>query len=365
MTSSNDQLLSLANDLVKKEIIFFDKRTQQYVLSPTVESQHFPISLGFDDIAIQQAKNICNSRLDVDTKSEVIRGVFRDIPLIAANMSTVTSPEFCIELYKLGALGCLHRAMSDADIINGTKKIANQCDIVCVSIGVGDSQFELCQSLIRIGANVIFIDIAQGYSDNVISLAKCIKEFSPQTKVVVGNAINENIMLEVHSFVDAVKVGISSGMACETKDTAGCTERQFSAILKFKRLSREFGLPVISDGGIRKPSDFVKAIAAGSNSAMAGSVFASCPESAADIVKEQGKVYKIYAGMASRYVQDRWRGGLKPGTCPEGKVIKLPYGESCELLLDRYTGALRSGITYAGADNIKDFQNKVKFVRLT
>jgi IMP dehydrogenase/GMP reductase len=166
------------------------------------------------------------------------------------------------------------------------------------------------------------------------------------------------MLYEVYRFADALKVGIGSGAACTTKNTAGCYEPQFSAVLKFKEEARRLGMPVISDGGIREPADFVKAVGAGAGAVMAGSIFARCPESAAEVV--EGK--KIYAGMASRYVQDRWKGGLKKGTCPEGKVVPLDLGEPVGRLLERYVGALRSGITYAGATDVKSFQELVEFV---
>jgi hypothetical protein len=95
---------------------------------------------------------------------------------------------------------------------------------------------------------------------------------------------------------------------------------------------------------------------------MAGRIFAMCPESAAPIVEENGCIKKIYAGMASRFVQEKWRGGLKKGTCPEGRVDHLDLGESAQDLLERYSGALKSGITYSGADNIESFQKNAEFV---
>lgn len=151
--------------------------------------------------------------------------------------------------------------------------------------------------------------------------------------------------------------------ACETKDTAGCTEKQFSAVYKFKNFLH-LGIPIISDGGTRKPADFTKAIAAGAASVMCGSIFASCPESAAEIIIHDEKEKKIYAGMASRYVQNKWKGGLKSGTCPEGTIRYLDIGESVEKLIERYIGALKSGITYAGCRNIKELHEFAEFIKI-
>lgn len=358
----HQDLARCAIELFKKSFVRFNKATNTYYIDPEIILRSMSKSYGFEEIAIAQKKNKCRSRLDVDITSEVFRGIYREIPLIAANMSLVTNAEFCISLYKLGALGVMHRANNIDVLKKEVEIIAKQCDIVCASIGVGNDQFDLCRDLIKSGANVIFVDVAHGYSDYVIDIGKKIKRTFPSVKLVLGNTTNLNMLYEISDFADALKVGIANGSVCETKNTAGCNEKQFSSIFKFRQLSKEFGIPIISDGGIKEPSDFTKAIGAGANSVMAGRIFAMCPESAAPIVEENGCIKKIYAGMASRFVQEKWRGGLKKGTCPEGRVDHLDLGESAQDLLERYSGALKSGITYSGADNIESFQKNAEFV---
>lgn len=362
--SLHSQLEKLAFELVRKNIICFNRADKKYYISPSIQLQTLEKSFGFEDIAIKQKKNICKSRLEVDISSEIIRGIRRPLPIVAANMSTVINAEFYIELFKLGALGILHRANTKENILSEILKVSKECDVVAASIGTEKDQFGFSKEMIRAGCNVLTIDIAHGYSDTVLDLAKNIKKFSSNTKIIIGNTTNVDLLYESYEFVDAIKVGIAQGLACETKNTAGCTEKQFSAVFKFKQISKDFGIPIISDGGIREPADFTKAIAAGANSIMAGSIFARCPESAAPLEYIDSLPKKIYAGMASRYVQDKWKGGLKSGTCPEGGVRYLDVGEPLANLLERYCGALKSGITYAGGNNINTFQNNVEFVLL-
>lgn len=365
----NKEML-LEKDIKKLEslgILIWNPQGCFYAINPLIENNlifNANVSLGFEDVAIKQKKNKCKSRLDVDISSEFVKGIKLKTPLIASNMSTVTNADFCIALYKAGAIGVMHRALEEEPYLKEIKKIAKNCDIVCSSVGVGSSQFELAKKLIHAGSNVIFIDIAHGYSDPVIDIGRKIKNFSKETKVVVGNTVAVEMIYEVADFASATKVGIACGKSCETKDTAGCTEGQFSAVLKFREASKQTGIPIISDGGIRKPSDFVKAMGAGSGAVMAGSIFAMCPESAAETVIFEGKEKKLFAGMASRFVQNRWKGGLKQGTCTEGKVVHLDIGESCEKLIERYGGALKSGITYAGCKNVEEFKQNCEFVRL-
>lgn len=333
-------------------------------LSPDNQSQFMQLNLGFDNVAIYQGKNVVKSRLDVNISTEFVRGLHLVMPLIASNMSTVVNANFCIELGRLGALGVMHRALGHDIYIDEVKKIAQSCELVAASIGIGDSEFALAKSLINAGANIIVIDIAHGYCDAVLALGKKIKRYAPSIKLILGNTINPDMIYEADEFADGIKIGIAQGFACETKDTAGCTAKQFSAIQHCVHASKQCGIPLISDGGIRKPSDFTKAILAGANSVMAGSIFARCPSSAAPIINIDGVDKKVYAGMASRQVQNEWRGGLKDGTCPEGKTTYLDLGEGTDALLERYSGALRSGITYVGADNVTGAQSKVRFIKL-
>jgi len=363
--SAHGQIEKLALELVRKNIIVFDKVDKKYYLAPTFDLSLMETSYGFEDIAIKQKKNICYSRLDTDISSEFVRGIKLDIPLIASNMSTVTNAEFYINLYKLGALAILHRADNESNIINEIVTVSKQCDIVAASIGIDDTQFEFAKKMINAGANILTIDIAHGFSDKVLDFAKQLKKYSSNIKIIIGNTTNPDIIYECFHFADAIKVGIAQGLACETKNTAGCTEKQFSVIRKFRHVANNFGIPIISDGGIREPADFTKAMAAGASSVMAGSIFAACPESAAEVVTSNGVEKKLYAGMASEYVQNKWKGKLKPGTCAEGGIRLLDISEPVMKLLERYSGALRSGITYAGANNIRTLQKNVEFVRVT
>lgn len=363
-TKKHRDLEKLAGDLIRRGIIKFSKQDKKYYIDHGFDLATMPLSLNFKDVAIQQSYNICKSRLDTNISSEIIKGVVRKIPIIASNMSTVINSDFYIKLYELGAFAIMHRATTEDHIISEIKKISEKCEWVAASVGVTDNDFDLSKRLIRHGANIICIDIAHGLCKNSFDMAKKIKNFSKKIKIIIGNTTNTDIFCHGLRYIDCIKVGIANGLVCESKNTAGCNEGQFSSVYKFKQISRDLGIPIISDGGIREPADFTKAIAAGSSSVMAGSIFAKCPESAAEIIKIDNSFKKLYAGMASRYVQEKWKNGLKPGTCPEGKVVYLDIGESVEKLLERYCGALRSGITYSGANDILSFQDKVKFVRI-
>ena len=327
------------------------------------KEQVFERSYRFCDVAIKQRENICKSRLDVKVDSEVILGIRRPIPLIAANMSTVTNANFCIQLYKLGALGVLHRAFPNTDdYINEVKKIAKECPVAAASVGVKEHDYVLVKQLVEAGANCLVVDIAHGFCDPCLQVCKYIKLHYPTVRVMAGNTVNPDMIPMFYKWVDAIKIGIGGGSACSTANTAGCTKNQFSAVYDCRELSNQYGIPIISDGSIKLPGDFSKAIGAGASAVMGGSIFARCPESAGIIVEVEGVKKKIYSGMASLAVQEQWKNGLKPNTCAEGKTLFLDLGEPVDKLLERYSGALRSAITYAGYDNIGDFKRGCEFI---
>jgi IMP dehydrogenase len=260
-------------------------------------------------------------------------------------------------------MGVLHRAFPNTDdYISETKKITKEIPSVAVSIGIKDSDYILVEKLIKAGSNIIFVDVAHGFNKYALQMCQHIKKFYPTIKVVAGNTINPDMIGMFNDYVDAIKIGIGGGNSCSTATVVGCTKNQFSAIYDLKEISQKYGMPIISDGNIRCPADFTKAIGAGASCAMAGSIFARCPESASETIEIDGIKKKILAGMSSEYVQNKWKGGLKPGTSAEGKLIHLDIGEPVESLLNRYAGALRSAISYAGFDNIQDFQRGCEFI---
>jgi IMP dehydrogenase/GMP reductase len=336
------------------------REEKDYFFDPRLD---IPETLEFGDVRIDPAESKCSSRLKPNLRSEFVRGMYLDIPLIASNMLTVVNAEFCNKLYELGALGVMHRAWLDEE--QYIKEIQKMCgvrdvyfkepehDIIAASIGVGNK-------LYRAEVNLLFIDVANGFSNVAKETAIEVKKCCPFIKIVVGNTTNIKALQYFDGVADAIKIGIGSGANCETKNVAGATKSQFSAVLELKEEAKRLGMPIISDGGTREPGDFAKSMGAGASAVMAGSIFARCPESNAPF--KDGK--KLQAGMASRWVQERWKGGLKPGTCPEGKVTMLDVGESVDKLVERYAGALRSAITYTGATDIQSFQEKVKFTRV-
>ncbi|GIZ10091.1 IMP dehydrogenase [Flavobacterium sp. UMI-01] len=265
------------------------------------------------------------------------------------------------------------------DITKLTQKpIANK-DIygrlrVAAAIGVTGDAVERAEALVNAGVDAIIIDTAHGHTQGVVNTLKEVKSKFPQIDVIVGNiATPEAAKYLVESGADGVKVGIGPGSICTTRIVAGVGFPQFSAVLEVAAAIKGTGVPVIADGGIRYTGDIPKALAAGADCVMLGSLLAGTKESPGETIIFEGRKFKSYRGMGSveamqtgskdRYFQDVEDDVKK--LVPEGIVGRVPYkGELNESML-QFIGGLRAGMGYCGAKDIPTLQETGRFVRLT
>ncbi|MBN2347402.1 MAG: IMP dehydrogenase [Bacteroidales bacterium] len=244
---------------------------------------------------------------------------------------------------------------------------------VAAGIGVTPDSMDRVEALIHADADALIIDTAHGHSRAVIRLLKEIKQKYPDKDVVVGNIATKEAAIElVKAGADGVKVGIGPGSICTTRVIAGVGVPQLSAIFDVYDGIKGKGVPIIADGGIRYSGDIVKAIAAGANSIMAGSLFAGVEESPGETIIYNGRKYKSYRGMGSieamqqgsrdRYFQDPDEEISK--LVPEGIVARVPYKGTLSEVIYQLIGGLRAGMGYCGAPSIEKLMN-AKFVRIT
>ncbi len=242
------------------------------------------------------------------------------------------------------------------------------------AIGVGSDMMERVDSLLKFGADVLVIDTSHGHSLNVINAVKKIKLSFPESEVIAGNvATAEGAKALIDAGVDAVKIGIGPGSICTTRIIAGVGVPQFTAIQNCKEISEKTGVPIIADGGIKYSGDIAKAIGAGANSVMLGSLLAGTKESPGEIVIYQGRSYKAYRGMGSieamkqgssdRYYQKDSEDNEE--LVPEGIVGRIPYRGTVRENLVQLLGGLKAGMGYVGAGTINDLRNKAKFVKIS
>ncbi len=244
---------------------------------------------------------------------------------------------------------------------------------VAAAIGVTGDAFDRASALILEGVDALVIDTAHGHSKGVVSILKSIKNKFPKTDIVVGNiATGDAAKFLVEAGADAVKVGIGPGSICTTRIIAGVGYPQLSAIIEVAEAIKDSGIPVIADGGIRYTGDIPKAIAAGADTVMLGSLLAGTKESPGETIIFEGRKFKSYRGMGSieamskgskdRYFQDVEDDVKK--LVPEGIVGRVPYKGEVYETMHQFIGGLRAGMGYCGSKDIAA-QKQAKFVRIT
>ena len=245
---------------------------------------------------------------------------------------------------------------------------------VAAATGVGESGYERSEALIDAGVDVIVVDTAHGHSIGVIDQVNRIKRISNQTEIIAGNiATAEAALALIDAGADAVKVGIGPGSICTTRIVAGVGVPQFTAILDVVEASKKHDVPVIGDGGVQQSGDLAKAVAAGADCAMIGSLLAGTDQAPGEVFLYEGRSYKSYRGMGSigamargsadRYFQAEIADKLK--MVPEGIEGQVPYRGPAENVLHQLVGGLKAAMGYTGNETIKDMQSNCRFLRIT
>lgn len=238
-------------------------------------------------------------------------------------------------------------------------------------VGITANVLERVEALVKAKVDVIVLDSAHGHSENVIRCVKMIKEAYPKLQVIAGNvATGAAAKALIEAGVDAVKVGIGPGSICTTRVVAGIGVPQITAVMDCYEVAKEYGIPIIADGGIKYSGDVTKAIAAGGSVCMMGSMFAGCDESPGTFELYQGRKYKVYRGMGSIAAmengsKDRYFQSDAKKLVPEGVEGRVAYKGLVEDTVFQLLGGLRSGMGYCGAPDIRTLQETGSFIRIS
>lgn len=238
-------------------------------------------------------------------------------------------------------------------------------------IGITSNMLERVEALVNVKVDVVVVDSAHGHSKNILTAIKEIKSAYPDLQVIAGNiATGEATKALIEAGADAVKVGIGPGSICTTRVVAGIGVPQISAIMNCYQVAKEYDIPIIADGGIKYSGDVTKAIAAGANVCMMGSIFAGCDESPGMFEKYQGRKYKVYRGMGSLAAmengsKDRYFQQDAKKLVPEGVEGRVPYKGTVEDTVFQLIGGLRSGMGYCGTPTIEDLKENGQFVKIS
>lgn len=346
--------------------------------------------LTFDDVLLIPAEShVLPNEVDLSTK--LADNIKLNIPLISAGMDTVTEGAMAIAMALQGGLGVVHKNMSiqaqagevanvkSVIVPSGASKAAvdDQHRLLCAAaVGVTSDTFERAEALLEAGADAIVIDTAHGHSAGVLRKIKEIREHFPKRTLIAGNvATGDATRALFDAGVDIVKVGIGPGSICTTRIVAGVGVPQITAIYDAATAAREYNKPIIADGGIKYSGDVVKALAAGGNAVMLGSMLSGTTEAPGDIFEDNGKKFKRYRGMGSvgamaqaHGSSDRYfQGGVNEANklVPEGVEARVEYKGDVSDVVFQIDGGLRSGMGYCGAANIPELIEKAQFVQIT
>lgn len=343
-------------------------------------------ALTFDDVLLVPAYSEVLPR-EVSTKASFTRNISLNIPIVSAAMDTVSEKAMAIMLARKGGISVVHKNMSieaQARQIREVKEYPAEGDkISCLDaegrlrvaagVGITTDVLDRVTALVEAGVDAIVLDSAHGDSHGVVEALRKIKAVYPELDTVVGNiATAEAAVRLIEAGADSLKVGIGPGSICTTRIIAGVGVPQISAIYDVAKAAEGSGVPVIADGGLRYSGDIVKALAAGGDSVMIGSMFAGTDEAPGEIFEENGRKFKSYRGMGSvdamkagsrdRYFQDGEDSTKK--LVPEGVVARVPYKGSVADIIYQLVGGIRSGMGYCGAADI-DALHSARFVRIT
>src|SRR5438270_229651 len=356
-----------------------------------------PVGLTFDDVLLLPAHSSVLPG-EADTSTRITRRYRLRVPLVSASMDTVTEARMAIAMARQGGVGVLHRNLSveeqaqQVDMVKRSEAGMITDPVTCgpgatdpagrlvvgAAVGVGEDAKRRAQALVEAGVDFLVVDTAHGHAQAVLNMIGQIKANS-DIEVIGGNvATKAGAQALVDAGADGVKVGVGPGSICTTRVVAGVGVPQVTAIYEAARAARPAGVPVIGDGGLQYSGDIAKAIAAGADAVMLGSLLAGCEESPGEMVFINGKQYKLYRGMGSlgafrnrergksyskdRYFQDDVLREDK--LVPEGIEGRVPYRGPLSAVAGQLVGGLRAAMGYCGARNLAELQ-QARFIQIT
>ena len=331
-------------------------------------------ALTFDDVTLApNYSQILPS--DVSTQTILSRNISLKIPIITSAMDTVTESKMCIAIAKSGGIGVLHRNLPIKNQILEIKKVKKRGFKVGAAVGVSSKEKLRAKIILEENVDLIVVDTAHAHTKKVAQIVKFIKKNkTKKTTLCVGNiATSEAAKYLIKLGVDIIKVGIGPGSICTTRLVAGIGVPQLSAIINVKKGMGKSKTTLIADGGIKFSGDIAKALAAGADAVMIGSLFAGTDQAPGKIIKRNGKLFKNFRGMGSigamnKGSADRYFQKMQKDTSKyvaEGVEGFVKYKGSVDKIVYNLVGGLRSSMGYLGARRVIDLRKKPKFLKIT
>ena len=329
-------------------------------------------ALTFDDVLLlPQYSSVLPSETDISIK--LTKKIILKAPFLSSAMDTVTEAKMAIAMAESGGIGIIHRNLNIKSQAIEISKVKKKKLIVGAAVGTNNDDLERSKHLMDTGCDLIVIDTAHGHSEKVLKTLSRLKKIT-KIPICVGNIATADAAKKLYDFgADIIKIGIGPGSICTTRMVAGIGVPQISAIMEVKKALKNKKIKLISDGGIKFSGDIAKALAAGADAIMMGSIFAGTNESPGKKFKFKGKFYKQYRGMgsigamssgsANRYFQKNYKDKSK--FVPEGVEGRVEFKGNVSKIIYQLKGGLRSSMGYIGAKKLSDIAKNAKFIKIT
>jgi len=321
--------------------------------------------LSYGDVLLVPQRSPVDSRADVDLSTSLTPSLDLDAPLVSAAMDTVTEAELAVALAEAGGLGVVHRFLTVDEQAAEVAAASDAGARVAAAVGIDEDYAARTEALLAAGADAVVVDVAHGHLERALDAVGDLRGAFPDADLIAGNvATPEGVADLAAAGADCVKVGIGPGSHCTTRKVAGAGVPQLTAVDDCADRARELGVTVVADGGVRTSGDAAKALMAGADAVMMGSLFAGTEEAPGEVIERDGVRYKRSRGMATTAAAEERSDKAENVTADEGVEGLTPYKGPVGAVCEEFCAGIRSGLSYCGGHTIPAAREKAEFVRV-
>ncbi len=321
--------------------------------------------LSYGDVLLVPNRSPVDSRSDVDLSTTFTPSVDLETPLVSAAMDTVTEAELAIELSRAGGIGVLHRFLTPEEQAAQTERVKAADERVAAAVGINEDYVARSDALVAAGVDALVVDVAHGHLESALEAVERLGEEFPETDLVAGNVATPAGVEDLAAAgADCVKVGIGPGSHCTTRKVAGAGVPQLTAVDDCATAAEGLDVTICADGGIRTSGDAVKALMAGADTVMLGSLFAGTEEAPGAVVEVDGTRYKRSRGMATTTAAEKRDDKEADVRADEGVEALTPYKGPVADVVAEFRAGIQSGLSYCGGHTIPAAREEAEFIRV-
>ena len=321
--------------------------------------------LSYGDVLLIPHRSPVDSRSDVDLSTNFTPSVDLETPLVSAAMDTVTEADLAIALSQAGGLGVLHRFLTPDEQAAQVETVTAADEQVAAAVGINEDHVARAEAVVAAGVDALVVDVAHGHLERTLSVVTELDEAFPNTDLVAGNVATPAGVEDLAAAgADCIKVGIGPGSHCTTRKVAGAGVPQLTAVDDCATAADAAGVTICADGGIRTSGDAVKALMAGADTVMLGSLFAGTAEAPGAVIEVDGTRYKRSRGMATTAAAEKRDDKEADVRADEGVEALTPFKGPVEDVVGEFTAGIQSGLSYCGGHTIAAAREKAEFIRV-